>query len=228
MNEPIRILSTKVLTPPQRERLLHAGFALVERSFIQTKPVHFTAPDLVEKAIITSMNAIDPLVERDIKIGKCFCVGQKTAAALRDAGYNPEVYAESGAALARILIEKHRGEHFHFFGTASRRNELPDMLSSNDTTLTEIHVYETILSPAKAVGEFDGILFFSPSAVASYLQDNTLKDSIAFCIGPTTAKSLDNHPAKTVIADTPTAERLILEVIKYFKKPKDDNLEPRI
>ncbi|THD69418.1 uroporphyrinogen-III synthase [Robertkochia marina] len=228
MSKPIRILSTKVLTPPQKERLLHAGFAVVEHSFIKTNPVNFTAPAFVEKGIITSMNAIDPLVERGIKIGKCFCVGQKTAAALREAGYSPEVCAESGAALARILIEKYRGENFHFFGTDSRRNELPEMLSNNDTPLTEIHVYETVLNPAKAPGKFDGILFFSPSAVASYLQENTLNDSIAFCIGPTTAKSLDKHHAETVIANTPTAERLILEVIKYFKKQKDHNLDPRI
>lgn len=228
MNEPIRILSTKVLTPPQRERLLHAGFALVERAFIKTNPLDFKAPAYVEKAIITSTNALAPLKENGIRIGQCFCVGQKTAAALRKAGYSTEITAISGTALAKELIEKYRGQHFHFFGTASRRSELPELLSSNDTPLTEVYVYETVLNPGKANGQFDGLLFFSPSAVASYLKENSIKDAIAFCIGPTTAKSLDTCPVKTVIAETPTAERLILEVIKYFKKQKDYNLEPRI
>lgn len=126
------------------------------------------------------------------------------------------------------MIEKYRGEHFHFFGTASRRSELPYLLGRNGTPLTEIHVYKTVLTPGKAAGEFDGVLFFSPSAVTSYLKENTLKNSIAFCIGPTTAKNLEEHPLETVIANTPSVERVILEVIKYFKKQNDYNLEPRI
>jgi len=39
---------------------------------------------------------------------------------------------------------------------------------------------------------FDGILFFSPSAVESYLKSNTIKDEMCFCIGETTAEALEN------------------------------------
>ena len=64
---------------------------------------------------------------------------------------------------------------------------------------------------------FDGILFFSPSAVESYLKQNTIKNEICFCIGKTTAETLEKkHKKNIVIAEQPTIDDVIAAVIEYY------------
>lgn len=220
MDAPIRILSTKTLAPSQKERILAAGFSLVESAFVTTRPLEFEAPDYIDKAIITSSNAVQPIKDGRLKIGHCYCVGEKTRAVLTAAGYTPEICETSAAKLGEVLMEKYQGEAFYFLGTRARRDELPEILKANGSTLSEIPVYETILN-SKAVGEgYDGILFFSPSAVTAYLQKNSLDKQVCFCIGPTTANALKDQSVKVVTAKAPTAEHLILETIKHFKPKK--------
>jgi len=67
--------------------------------------------------------------------------------------------------------------------------------------------------------KFDGILFFSPSAVESYLKLNAIKEEMCFCIGETTAEALENRKAKNIlIADSPSVENVIGEVIGYYNR----------
>jgi uroporphyrinogen-III synthase len=81
-------------------------------------------------------------------------------------------------------------------------------------------VYETLTNALEAPGTFDGILFFSPSAVHTFCKNNTPGNAAGFCIGPTTAATLKEHHGNAVTASQPTAEHLILETIKYFKNKK--------
>ena len=70
----------------------------------------------------------------------------------------------------------------------------------------------------KITKKLDGILFFSPSAVESYLTNNKIKNEVCFCIGTTTASALETKKIKNiVIAETPTIEEVIEEVIEYYK-----------
>jgi uroporphyrinogen-III synthase len=83
-------------------------------------------------------------------------------------------------------------------------------------------VYQTKLTPFKISDQekFDGILFFSPSAVESYLTNNKIKNEICFCVGTTTAKTLETYKIKNVvIAEMPTIEEVIVEVITYYSSP---------
>lgn len=69
----------------------------------------------------------------------------------------------------------------------------------------------------KNTKKIDGILFFSPSAVESYLKLNTIKDEMCFCIGETTAEALENKKIKNIIiAVKPSVENVIDEVIEYY------------
>ena len=80
-------------------------------------------------------------------------------------------------------------------------------------------MYQTTLAPFKISDQenFDGILFFSPSAVESYLTNNKIKNEVCFCVGTTTAAALETKKIKNiVIPETPTIEAVILEVIEYY------------
>ena len=220
MDAKPRILSTKTLTPPQKERLLSAGFALVELPFVKTRPLLFDAPSTIEKAIITSQNAVQAIRGKNLNIAECFCVGPKTEAALKASGFYTVLCRDTGEQLAEELVKRYPGEQFYYLGTSNRRDELPQILQAHQTPLTEIAVYETRLNPEEVPGEFDGILFFSPSAIQAFSEKNHPGNAVCFCIGPTTAGALEDKSNRIVTPGKPTAEHLILETIKYFKKQK--------
>jgi len=81
-------------------------------------------------------------------------------------------------------------------------------------TLEVIETYSTIAQP-KAVGNYDAVLFYSPSGVESYLQNNRLDQSMSFAIGETTALSLQKYTNNIITATQPTIEHLIAAVRKY-------------
>ena len=54
----------------------------------------------------------------------------------------------------------------------------------------------------------------------SYLKMNTIKDEMCFCIGETTGESLENKKIKNIIiADKPSVENVISDVLEYYKAP---------
>ncbi|MBL7471839.1 uroporphyrinogen-III synthase [Robertkochia sediminum] len=228
MASNIRILSTRTLTEPQRERLLAAGFALTEIPFIKTEQVPFTAPDSIARAIITSNNAAKAIANKQLRIDAVFCVGQKTATTLSSAGYKVEITADNAGALAEKITDAYQGEEFYFLGTRSRRDELPEHLKANNTPLKEIEVYKTLPESHRVPGNYDGILFFSPSAVDAFSRENSFKETVCFSIGPTTAQALEAHTKTVVTAKQPSAEHLILETVKYFKSINAHNRETSI
>ncbi|RUA10893.1 MAG: uroporphyrinogen-III synthase, partial [Flavobacteriia bacterium] len=63
----------------------------------------------------------------------------------------------------------------------------------------------------------DGILFFSPRGIQSFLLENTVKNSTLFCIGETTASEAKKHSEKIVIANKPTVENVLVQAIKELK-----------
>ncbi|NJW55672.1 uroporphyrinogen-III synthase, partial [Salinimicrobium oceani] len=90
-------------------------------------------------------------------------------------------------------------------------------LKGAEVKLTEIEVYDTQPVSNKIDRNFDGVLFFSPSAVKSYCSENDLAESVAFCIGKTTAAEARNYTSNIIIASTPSIENVIVQVVKYFK-----------
>ncbi|GAA6764644.1 hypothetical protein AAFH68_05750 [Flavobacterium sp. CGRL1] len=63
----------------------------------------------------------------------------------------------------------------------------------------------------------EALLFFSPSGVKSYLKDNTINKQLCFCIGETTAEALHKITKNIIIADQPTIEDVIEDVIQEYK-----------
>lgn len=210
-----RVLSTKILEANQKELLLNAGFSFVEYDAIKIKLNEL--PRLEAKnAIITSKNAVKAVLANPVKIENCFCVGHKTEAFLEKHDFRVLETADYAADLAKIITEKYSGEDFIFFCGNNKREELPSILRENDIGFKEIEAYKTSLAPRKFEQEFDGIMFFSPSAVKSFVQKNNLKESMAFCIGSTTAAEAKKHTQNIIIANKPGIENVIAKVVSHF------------
>jgi len=212
------VLSTKKLSPSQKQLLLNAGIGLVEYDAIQIEFIDFKTDDQAFKnAVITSKNTAKAILKKDLKIENCFCVGEKTATFLKENNFNIAEIANYGLNLAQIIIGKYPNEKFTFFCGNERRDELPAILKKNNVNFDEIEVYNTSLKPKQFEREFEGILFFSPSGVKSFVSKNKLDKSIAFCIGSTTASEAKKHTSNIVIANKPSIENVIVQAVKYFK-----------
>ena len=215
------ILSTKTLSDVQRLELLSAGFEVFEEDFISTKKQEFELNSINDNLIFTSQNAVQSILENTdlekLKGKNVFCVGLKTKILLSEAGFNVVAYTGYAADLAEIISLIYSQESYTFFSGNLRKETLPKALKEARIKFNEIQVYETQLTPIKIKEKIDGILFFSPSAIESYLKENKIKNEICFCIGETTAEALDKITKNIIVADQPTIEDVIEDVITEYK-----------
>ena len=217
----IQILSTKTLLNNQKQALVNANFNVIEVDFIHTKSQAFKLNEINDNLIFTSQNAVqsfllDPKSE-DLKTKNVFCVGLKTKILLSENGFNVIAYTGYAEDLAEIITLIYANESYTFFSGNLRRETLPQALKEAKIKFNEIQVYETKLTPQKIKTPVDAILFFSPSGIESYLKENKIKNETCFCIGTTTSSALEGLTKNIIIADQPTIEDVIEEVIAEYK-----------
>jgi uroporphyrinogen-III synthase len=221
MQNPISILSTKVLLSPQKQALLNEGFLVTEANFIKTENSDFDLKGINDNLIFTSQNAAQSVLLHPkwegLKKKNVFCVGLKTKALLEENGFNVDVYVDYASDLAEIITLIYSNESYTFFSGNLRKETVPKALKAANVNFNEIQVYETTLTPQKIKKVVDGILFFSPSAIESYLMENKIKNEICFCIGSTTAEVLEKITRNIIIADQPSVENVIEDVIEEYK-----------
>ena len=221
MQNSISILSTKILLSNQKEALLDAGFSVNEANFIKIENSDFDLKGINDNLIFTSQNAAQSVLLHPncsaLKTKKVFCVGIKTKSLLEENDFNVDVYVDYASDLAEIITLIYSNESYTFFSGNLRKETLPKALKAANVEYNEIQVYETTLAPQKIKTAVDGILFFSPSAVESFLKDNKIKNEICFCIGNTTAEALEKISKNIIVADQPSVEDVIEDVIEEFK-----------
>ena len=219
------LLSTKTLSPIQKQELVKANIHVIEADFIKTENASFEIKNLNKNLIFTSQNAVlsilqHPTIEQ-LKQKTVFCVGLKTKELLNENGFTVEAYTGFAEDLAEIITLVYADESFTFFSGNLRKDTLPEMLTENQIMCNDIKVYDTTLTPHKISDKLDGILFFSPSAVNSYLQKNTIANEKLFCIGNSTADALRNVLSENKIkniktAFQPSVENVIEQAIEYY------------
>ena len=218
----IRILSTKKLLPSQKQFLLNAGFSVIEADFVKTSSTAFDISLVSRNLIFTSKNAVASFLSNpkssDFKTSKVFCVGEKTGQILESAGFNVEFSAPYAVELLDFIRQNHPNEHFTFLCGNLRLDTLPVGLKESGISFTEIEVYRTELTPVAINAKIDGILFYSPSGVTSYLRANPLDKQMCFCIGTTTEAALSDKTKRTVVAHRPTTESVIIRCINFYKE----------
>ena len=216
-----KIVATKKLPKAVKAKLYDAGIEFVETNFIQTQSIPFSAPLLNDYLVFTSKEAVKSVLKsgvQNVLLKPCLCVGSKTRHYLEKKGFIVLENADYAEDLIQIIDSKYKDNSFTFFCGNIRKNTIPDYFQQNKIAYNEIVVYETKLKPHQIKEAFDGILFFSPSGVNSFLENNTLENKTCFCIGTTTAKALENRTKNIVIASQTTVENVIDEVIKYYKR----------
>jgi len=221
MSTPIKIASTKVFSGAQRQELVNANLEVYEADFIKTESIDFDLKTINTNLIFTSQNAAQSIMlhpkHEELKAKNVFCVGLKTKALLEENGFTVVVYVDYASDLAEIISLIYSHESYTFFSGNLRKETLPKVLKEANIQFNEIQVYETTLTPHKLNVTVEALLFFSPSGVESYLLENKIKKEVCFCIGETTAEALSSITKNIRIAQSPSIEDVIFEVIEEFK-----------
>lgn len=213
----VKVLSTKKLSPQQLNLLNEVQFQVEMYNAISIEKVPFELPGQIENAIVTSQNTAQIIIAANTQIKNVFCVGEKTSNLMRSQNYKVVKMAENASILAEFIVNHYKNDSFLFLCGNMRRDKLPQKLIENNINLIEKVVYNTVLKPRKFTECFDAVLFFSPSGVDSFVQENSLQNSVVFCIGNTTANEAKKQTTKVVVASQSTIENTITTAIHYFK-----------
>jgi len=221
MKRSIHIVSTKRLSEEQKKLFSDSDILLTDKDFIEITQKELPSEISINTHLLfTSKNAVMSVVEKSLAqliSFPVFCVGSETRKLLERYGFEVIASADYGKDLAELILEKHLDVSITFFSGNLRYDTLPERLQSQGILMNEYEVYETQLHPIKVISEADGILFFSPSAVNSFLQNNSLQSQTCFCIGTTTATALENNTQNIEIADKPTIKNVLLQCIKHYQ-----------
>ena len=227
----ITILSTRPLPAALIDEAGLQGIEINAETFIETEAIQSVEVQqeieqvLLQSAtiIFTSMNAVEAVAEymSDVMPGWIiYCIGQTTRQLVQKYFGENSIAgtADNAADLAELVAEEgYTGEVIFFCGD-QRRDELPDSLRNNGIEVTEIMVYHTIATPHSINKQYNGILFFSPSAVDSFFSKNKIAGpTMLFAIGNTTAAAIKKYTAASIIiSDRLGKENLVEKAINYF------------
>jgi uroporphyrinogen-III synthase len=191
--------------------------------------------------LFTSANAVQAVEERRKVVGdgtgpsctnpRVAVVGPATAEAAAGAGFSVDFVAahHSSAGLLEELGESLRSRKV-FLPRSDRANpDLPTALRGIGATVTEVVAYRT-LPPSKADRErvldglkdgVDGILFYSPSAVQSFLElvgheklEKMQGRVLMVAIGPTTAGTLSAAGVQRIAWAADTTTKSVIEALE--------------
>lgn len=227
----IHVLSTRPLSPALIIDAAVNGLTIDVIPFIETAAID--DPVLCERlgglgrqrltALFTSSNAVEAVAKWVDGSAQwiIYSIGGATSQAV-SRHFGEDAIAGTAASareLALRIIEERSAEELFFFCGDLRREELPSLLRQAGFGLQELVVYETMATPRKVQPSYEGILFFSPSAVESFFSANTIMASITlFAIGRTTAAAIREFcPNPIVVSGQPDATILIGQVIDHFK-----------
>ena len=217
------VFSTKKLSEIQK-RLLAEKVGVEDSDFIKIR-FNRIAPKVVkneiENVIITSKNGVEALlnsfIKQELQFKNIYCVGRRTKK-LIEQKIGKVAHSEKNAEkLAAYLSKEIKGQEVTYFCSDLRLDTLPTVLTENGVAVNEIEAYKTMYSPVNVREQFSGVLFYSPSTVESYMQDNST-DKIAFCIGESTAKEARKHFENVQVAKLPTVESVLELVNLHYVK----------
>ena len=224
------ILSTRPVSESLLAEALSKNIEIDTLSFIETTPIETVevqqeielAANQMATVVFTSMNAVDAvtvMLDGFVPEWTIYCMGYATKERVKNYFGENAVSGtgDNAAELAEEIIENEEPDEVIFFCGNRRRDELPGKLKKQQIEVNEIVVYQTENTQHKITKAYDGILFFSPSAVESFFTINKLPEhTIVFAIGQTTKETVGKFcKNKIVVSKLPGKDQLVEQAIGY-------------
>lgn len=227
--KPYRLLFTKKIRPALQKEVAGKGIEVIDKEFIRIVAINTGEKKqeikklMEEDAIvaITSKNAVKALVSLvgDFRnsLWKIFCLEGATLQEVKKYFQDKNILGTAASAknLADGIVEKLEGKHILFFCGDKRRDDLPDILNKNGISVNEVVVYKTEYSPVSVSKDYNGIAFFSPSAVESFFSMNQPEPGVVcFSVGATTTVALKKFTKNNIITSEEADEEKVLEAVE--------------
>ncbi|MEM7657226.1 MAG: uroporphyrinogen-III synthase [Bacteroidota bacterium] len=226
MSPELELISSRSCSSDQQAWWAAKGIRLRGYSLLKVNQLPFPLPEVAAESLVvfTSQHAIralwnkagirplDFLRERTIA-----AIAPATSGLLNQQDAPPQLTAPHAQALAEHIVHTQEPQAVRYFCKPTRRPELPKILTKAGFQVQETYVYETQAQPQPINwGDAAGMIFYSPSAVETYLRTNPWPSGkLAFSIGPRTAQTLKQAGITDVItAAHPTPDSL-LAVIQF-------------
>ncbi len=231
MQNNIQILCTRPLTKTLVQQALQQAILIDEISFIETAAIKNIAVQQeiqlaatqIATVVFTSMNAVEAVVnylDGQPVQWNIYCIGTTTNQLVKKYFGEQQLagIANNATELARLILKNRTIDKVIFFCGDQRRDELPAILRSDNIDLKEIIVYQTMTVTNLIDKKYNGILFFSPSAVESFFRKNKIPNTtVLFAIGSTTANEIKKYSTNKIItSNQPGKENLVATMIAYF------------
>jgi hydroxymethylbilane synthase len=221
-HQETNVYSTKSLTEDQR-LLLNEKVKIESSDFIKVNSNRIPPSKLkseIKNVVITSKNAVDALLTNysaiELQFKNIYCVGRRTKKLIEQRIGEVKHAERNAKRLAEYLVDYIEGTEVTYFCSNLRLDDLPTILEENNIKVKEIEAYQTKFDAKKIDDTVESVLFYSPSTVQSYMQEN-IPAKVAFCIGETTAKEASKHFKDVRVAKVPTVESVIELVNEYYK-----------
>ncbi|HEY6976981.1 MAG TPA: uroporphyrinogen-III synthase [Chitinophagaceae bacterium] len=176
------------------------------------------------RVVFTSVNAVESVfqqIQKEVD-WKIFCIGGVTKDAVFKHFGDESIIASARSAslLSRKIIETGNIKEVIFFCGDQRLDDLPETLRANNIHVQEIIAYHNLQTPHDVQEDYDGILFFSPTAVHSFFLMNTIRTNVVlFSIGKTTTATIQSYCSNKVItSEWPGQENLLDKVLEHYLK----------
>jgi uroporphyrinogen-III synthase len=225
------LLSTRPLSRSIIEEGARNNIIIEELSFIATRPIRDEV--LSEKiktlaskkltVVFTSMNAVEAVASQvnQVPDWQIYSIGHTTRQLIEEAWGADKIIstAENAQRLGERMVDDGVTEAVFFCGNI-RRDELPNKVRSDGGKVEEVVVYETEDTSVALSKDYDGILFFSPSAVQAFYRKNKPgKNTVLFAIGKTTADVIKQFNGRNIITAVESDKSgLALQAIDYLNK----------
>ncbi|NLP56779.1 hydroxymethylbilane synthase [Lutibacter sp. B1] len=224
IEKDILVYSTKTLSQDQTSELSSkigismSDFITVRSNRLKPKVVKNT----LQNVIFTSQNSVEALLHNfsalELDFKTIYCVGRRTKKLIEKRIGKVAHIENSAEKLAKYLVKNLKEKEITFFCGDKRRDELPDILSKNYIKVNEVECYKTTLTPKKIQEKYNGILFYSPTGIESFLKENKAgSDIVVFCIGETTATEAKKYFKNVKVSKLQTVESVIKSVNQYFE-----------
>ena len=217
----ISVFSTKKLSEAQI-KLFHSDIASESSDFIKIRFNRIPSKTInkkIENVVITSKNGAEAILNNftkdELNFDHIYCVGRRTKKFIEQKIGAVSHVERNAQKLAEYLSKALEGSEATYFCSNLRLDTLPKILSKNGCKVNEVEAYQTMYSPAEVSEKVNGVMFYSPSTVQSYIQKNSV-EKVAFCIGESTAKEARKHFDIVKVAKVPTVESVIEQVNLYY------------
>jgi len=220
-----QVLMTKKIAPALVQKAKQQDVNIEEMEFVEIVPCEekdrvrevAEKPALVAFTSKNAVNIVAGLLGKTKPSWKIFCIDGATRTRAEHCFGAPSIAGTAinarqlGAVIAGDNTAK---KEVVFFCGDKRRDDLPHILDHEDIDVEEITVYETRLSPEEIGRHFDGIAFFSPSAVESFFSVNVIDDrTVFYAIGDTTSECLKKFAPNRVITCPKASEEDMVDTI---------------